>query len=96
VKTVEELAQMCKISVRSFNRKFKEAFGDSPYSWMLKQKSRVIKKRLADEKTSLKMIVKEYGFSSQAHLTVYCKKQFGETPSRLRKQLLLEARRMMP
>jgi AraC-like DNA-binding protein len=90
VKTVEELANMCKISVRSFNRKFNEYFGDSPYSWMLKQKSRHIKTRLADGKTTFGSIIKEYGFSSPAHFTTYCKKQFGESPSRLRKQLLSE------
>jgi AraC-like DNA-binding protein len=88
VKTVEELAAMCKLSVRSFNRKFNEFFGDSPYSWMLKQKSRHIKTRLADGKTTFGSIIKEYGFSSPAHFTTYCKKQFGESPSRLRKQLL--------
>ncbi|MDR1557491.1 MAG: AraC family transcriptional regulator [Tannerellaceae bacterium] len=91
VKTVEELANMCKISVRSFNRKFNEYFGDSPYSWMLKQKSRHIKTRLADGKTTFGSIIKEYGFSSPAHFTTYCKKQFGESPSKLRKQLLSES-----
>jgi AraC-like DNA-binding protein len=88
VKTVEELANMCKISVRSFNRKFNEYFNDSPYSWMLKQKSKHIKTRLADGKISFGTIIKEYGFSSPAHFTTYCKKQFGESPSKLRKQLL--------
>lgn len=91
VKTVEELAGMCKVSVRSFNRKFNESFGDSPYSWMLKQKSRHIKTRLADGKTTFGTIIKEYGFSSPAHFTTYCKKQFGENPSKLRKQLLTES-----
>jgi AraC-like DNA-binding protein len=91
VKTVEELANMCKISVRSFNRKFNEFFGDSPYSWILKQKSRHIKTRLADGKTTFGAIIKEYGFSSPAHFTTYCKKQFGQSPSKLRKQLLAES-----
>ncbi|MDR3142009.1 MAG: AraC family transcriptional regulator [Tannerellaceae bacterium] len=90
VKTVEELANMCKISVRSFNRKFNEYFEDSPYSWMLKQKSRHIRTRLANGRTSFGEIIKEYGFSSPAHFTTYCKKQFGQSPSKLRKQLMLE------
>ncbi|MDR2118246.1 MAG: AraC family transcriptional regulator [Tannerellaceae bacterium] len=88
VKTVEELAGLCKMSVRSFNRKFNEYFDDSPYSWMLKQKSRHIKTRLADGKIKFGAIIKEYGFSSPAHFTTYCKKQFGESPSNLRKKLL--------
>lgn len=90
VKTVEELANMCKMSVRSFNRKFNDYFEDSPYSWMLKQKSRHIKTKLADGKTSFGAIIKEYGFSSPAHFTTYCKKQFGLSPSKLRKQLIAE------
>jgi AraC-like DNA-binding protein len=90
VKTVEELANMCKMSVRSFNRKFNDYFSDSPYSWMLKQKSRHIKTRLADGKTTFGAIIKDYGFSSPAHFTTYCKKQFGQSPSKLRKQLLTE------
>jgi AraC-like DNA-binding protein len=90
VKTVEKLADMCKMSVRSFNRKFNDYFNDSPYSWMLKQKSRHIKTKLADGKTTFSTIIKEYGFSSPAHFTTYCKKQFGLSPSKLRKQLVAE------
>jgi AraC-like DNA-binding protein len=91
VKTVEELANMCKMSVRSFNRKFNDYFNDSPYSWMLKQKSRHIKTKLADGKTTFSTIIKDYGFSSPAHFTTYCKKQFGQSPSRLRKQLIADS-----
>lgn len=87
VKTVEELATMCKMSVRSFNRKFNDYFNDSPYSWMLKQRSRHIKSKLADSKISFGSLIKEYGFSSPAHFTTYCKKQFGQSPSTLRRQL---------
>lgn len=90
VKTVEELADLCHISVRSFNRKFNEYFGDSPYSWMLKQKSRHVKNRLADGKTPFSHIIKEFGFSSPAHFTTYCKKHFGNNPTKLRRQLVAE------
>lgn len=90
VKTVEELASLCQISVRSFNRKFNEHFGDSPYSWMLKQRSRHVKQRLADGKTSFSEIIKEFGFSSPAHFTTYCKKYFGHSPSNLRRMLRTE------
>jgi AraC-like DNA-binding protein len=91
VKTVEELASLCQMSARSFNRKFNDYFGDSPYSWILKQKARHIKTRLADAKISFSDIIREYGFSSPAHFTTYCKKQFGQNPSKLRKQLMVES-----
>jgi AraC-like DNA-binding protein len=79
------------MSARSFNRKFNDYFCDSPYSWILKQKARHIKTRLADTKISFSDIIREYGFSSPAHFTTYCKKQFGQNPSKLRKQLMVES-----
>jgi AraC-like DNA-binding protein len=90
VKTVEELAALCKMSPRSFNRKFNDYFGASPYSWIMKQKSRHIRTKLADIKVPFRTIIQEYGFSSPAHFTTYCKKQFGLSPSKLRKQLKTE------
>ncbi|MDR1161368.1 MAG: helix-turn-helix transcriptional regulator [Tannerellaceae bacterium] len=84
-KNVDELAQLCNLSVRSLTRKFKLYFGDSPYRWMLKQKAHHIKMVLVDKKIPMQQIIKEYGFSSPAHFTTYCKKHFGMTPSAYRK-----------
>jgi AraC-like DNA-binding protein len=84
VKNVEELATICNMSSRAFMRKFKTQFNDSPYRWILRQKAAYIKLLLADRKIPLTLIIKEYGFSSPAHFTTYCKKQFGETPSAFR------------
>lgn len=86
-KNVEELAQICNLSVRSLTRKFKVYFDDSPYRWMLKQKSHHVKEMLVDKKIPMQHIIKEYGFSSPAHFTTYCKKHFGMTPSAYRKEL---------
>ncbi|MDR1644894.1 MAG: AraC family transcriptional regulator [Tannerellaceae bacterium] len=86
-KNVEELAKLCDLSVRAFTRKFKMHFDDSPYRWILRQKANQIKILLADKKISLQAIIKEYGFSSPAHFTTYCKKQFGQTPSAYRNSL---------
>jgi AraC-like DNA-binding protein len=87
VKNVDELAQICNLSVRSLTRKFKLYFGDSPYRWMLKQKAHHIKMVLADKKIPMQQIIKEYGFSSPAHFTTYCRKHFEMTPSAYRKEL---------
>ncbi|MDR0430852.1 MAG: AraC family transcriptional regulator [Tannerellaceae bacterium] len=86
-KNVEELAQVCNLSIRSLTRKFKIYFDDSPYRWMLKQKSHHVRDMLADKKIPMQQIIKEYGFSSPAHFTTYCKKHFGMTPSAFRKEL---------
>jgi AraC-like DNA-binding protein len=86
-KNVEELAKLCDLSVRSFTRKFKQHFNNSPYCWILRQKANQIKILLADKKIPMQSIIKEYGFSSPAHFTTYCKKQFGLTPSVYRNSL---------
>jgi AraC-like DNA-binding protein len=86
-KSVEELAKLCDLSVRAFTRRFKTHFDDSPYRWILRQKANHIKILLADKKISMQAIIKEYGFSSPAHFTTYCKKQFGLTPSMYRNSL---------
>ncbi|GHV50681.1 transcription regulator [Bacteroidia bacterium] len=86
-KNVEELAQLCNLSIRAFTRKFKLQFNDSPYRWILRQKANQIKILLSDKKIPMQAIIKDYGFSSPAHFTTYCKKQFGSTPSSLRNTL---------
>lgn len=86
-KNVEELAKICNLSVRSLTRKFKQHFNESPYKWMLVQRSHHVKALLANKKIPMQQIIKQYGFSSPAHFTTYCKKQFGVTPSSLRREL---------
>jgi AraC-like DNA-binding protein len=80
-KNVDALAKLCNMSTRTFARRFKQYFNDSPYRWILKQRSSHIKMLLADSNISMHAIIKEYGFSSPAHFTTYCKRQFGVTPS---------------
>lgn len=92
VNTVQELAQKKGITLRLFNKLFKEAFNATPYQWMLEQKGEVIKERLSRREVPFTDIIEEFGFSSPSHFTVYCRKQFGETPSRLRKKLIRESR----
>lgn len=86
VKNISELASRFNCSERSFNRKFRTFFNDSPYNWMLKQKAKHIKGKLLDKSIPLSDIIKDFDFASPAHFTTYCKKQFGMNPSEFRKQ----------
>lgn len=85
VKTVEELAELYGCSLRSFNRKFKEFFDDSPYNWILRQRAKHIKAQLLTPGIEFTQIIKEFKFSSASHFSTYCKKQFGVTPREIRK-----------
>jgi AraC-like DNA-binding protein/mannose-6-phosphate isomerase-like protein (cupin superfamily) len=86
-RNIEDLAEKCNLSVRVFTRRFKSQFNDSPYRWMLRQRAKQIKVLLADKRIPMHSIVKDFGFSSPAHFTTYCKKQFGCTPSNFRNTL---------
>lgn len=83
-KTAEELANLCGYERTTFQRLFKEHFGQSPYQWILKQMSNHIYGKLLDKTIPIKQIVEDFGFSSQAHFTLYCKKYFKNTPSEVR------------
>lgn len=92
VKKVHELAEICCLSLSTFNRKFKLFFNDSPYQWMQKQKARHIQMKLRDPNIPICDIIEEFGFSSSGHFTTYCKIHFNMTPTQLRKKLMDEIR----
>ena len=85
VKTVQELASLCNLSLATFNRLFSENFRDAPYAWMQKQKAKLIANRLSNKEIALSEIIDEFDFSSAAHLTLFCKKYLEMTPSQYRK-----------
>jgi len=87
VKTVQELADICCLSLTTFNRKFKVFFKDSPYNWILKQKGKHILMKLRQSNIPICDIIEEYGFSSPGHFTSYCKTHFNMTPTQLRTKL---------
>lgn len=85
-KTVRNLAELCGYGERNFSRKFVNCFGVSPYKWMIKHTSKKVYELLKTNKT-FKDIMYECMFSSQAHLTKFCKKYLGGTPSSIRSEL---------
>lgn len=84
VKTVKEFASLCCVSERSFNRKFQHCFNQSPYQWIQDRKAELIREKISDLDLTFREIAIEFGFSSSAHLTCYCRKHFGTTPTGLR------------
>lgn len=80
-KTVQDLADICGYSVGGFKKVFKEIFNEPIYQWMQQQKAEHLKTRLIDKDVSLKVIVSEFGFSSPAHFTKFCKQWLGMTPT---------------
>ena len=80
-KGVPELIELCGYTVGGFKKMFKEVFGGSIYQWMLQQKAQKLRYRLTEDDVNLKALIDEFGFSSPAHFTKFCKKWLGKTPT---------------
>lgn len=81
-KSVQELAQICGYSMSGFKRVFKEIFNEPVYRWMLQQKAERLRVKLAEEDVNLKEVSDDFGFSSTAHFTKFCKQWLGATPTK--------------
>lgn len=71
--SVEELASRCNMSAKTLTRKFKEHFNTTPYQWLMLQKNKLIKIKLAQGE-SVQKIADEFDFPSVGHFVSYCKK----------------------
>lgn len=79
----DELARLTGMSVSDLARKFRTEFGESPYSWLLKQKNRRILTMLSFPTVRIKDIINEFNFSTPASFNRYCKVHFGCAPREL-------------
>ncbi|WP_297272509.1 helix-turn-helix transcriptional regulator [uncultured Bacteroides sp.] len=86
VSDVKELAAFAKMSLSTFNRRFKETFNETAQKWLLKRKSERLLRDIVMSELSFSEIAFKYKFSSPAYLTTFCKKNFGATPYVLREK----------
>ena len=85
--SVSDLALKCNMSLKTFTRRFKENFGETPYQWLLKQNIREIRLKLADPNIQIKDIAFEFGFASASHFSNFCKTQMNESPQSIREKI---------
>lgn len=92
MKGVKEFVDLSGMNLSTFNRKFKAHFKQSPYQWLIKQKSKHIYHALIATDQSLSSIAREFYFSDASHFNRYCKNLFGASPSEIRSQARLKRR----
>lgn len=90
MKGVKEFVNLSGMNVSTFIRKFKDHFGETPYQWMIKQKSKKILHELSTSSKSIADIMREYDFSDASHFNRYCKAFFGASPTELRNKIRRE------
>ncbi len=78
--TVESMAAQANMSVRGFQRKYKEMYGKSPIADLYDFRF-VRAKRLLDTGYSINHILNSCGFRSPQHFSTFFKKRSGMTPT---------------
>lgn len=85
--TLEQMAALANMSVRSFTRKYKQVYGKSPvadlYDFRFTRSKRLLKSGY-----SINYILKTTGFKSAQHFSAFFKQRAGVTPSEYRTFIL--------
>ena len=83
--TAGELAARCHQSETVFRERFKEEFGQPVAGWLRERRKEDILAMLSDTSIPLSDIAVRNGFQSLSTLSDYCRRNFGKSPSLLRK-----------
>ena len=76
------LAKCCNLSVRQFQRVFKETFGTNPQDYWMKLRLRSACELIGASKLSLSQIASQLGFHDQSNFTKHFRHHTGKTPRR--------------
>ena len=75
-----KISRACGMSVRAFERQFREAYNCSPHAYIRQLRVRLSCQTLVFSKHSLASVAAEYGFSDQSHFTREFRLTMGMTP----------------
>ncbi len=82
--SIAEMSRVANLSPSHFAGVFKAAMGETPYQYILRRRAQSAHDLIAGTHEPLSRIAHKAGFSSQAHMNLVIKRQFGATPSMLR------------
>jgi len=87
---VDKLAEEVSLSVSHFGRAFKESFGDTPHTYIIRLRLELAQKLMLTTDLPLSLIAPACGFADQAHLSRHFRRRLAETPSVWRRRNLTE------
>lgn len=85
---IKDVARNCGMSEYHFSRTFKQAFGLSPYSYIIDNRLEEAYKMIVNENKSIAESAFECGFNDMSHFTRYFKKKYKYLPSKAKKYSL--------
>ena len=83
--TLSDLAQQAQLSEYHFAHMFKQSMQIPPHQYVMQRRLELAHQALQQTKASMMDISEQYGFSSSSHFSNRFKKQFGYSPSQMRK-----------
>ena len=83
---VQEFARKASLSLRTFNRRFKETFHVTAQQWLLDRRSERVLQDIKKSDMTFNEIAEKYNFSSPSYFSAFCKKRYGKTANDLRKE----------
>ncbi len=83
---MSDLARMVGMSVRQFNRKFREVFGTNPTRFLIKTRIQAACEQIQQTDLSIGEIAIEFGFYDQSSFTQHFRRHVGMTPLQYRKR----------
>lgn len=83
---LNELADICRMSLSTFKRRFKRTFHSPAHSWIAARKAHFIYSEIINTKKTFVEIAGQFNISSSAYLTAFCKQHFGITPQEIRRR----------
>jgi AraC-like DNA-binding protein len=78
--TNDDLARVCGLSVRAFERQFQAAYNVSPHDYIRQLRVRMSCSALVFSRKSLAEVATEFGFADQSHFTKEFRRFMAETP----------------
>lgn len=84
ISDVKTFAIQAKMSLATFQRKFKQEFGRPVSQWLTERRAERLLRELRNTDKNLSTIAQEMNFSSLNYLCVFCRQHFGMKPSEVR------------
>lgn len=85
--TAADMARHCNMSLRSFHRKFREAYGVTPRKYLQLKRVEAVRRLLGESRRSVAQILADVGISDATSFRRVFQRELGQSPAGLRRQL---------
>jgi len=83
---VTKFAGLLGMGRKSFDKRFREEFGESPAQWMIREKVKRLRIYLAKPGVTVTDAMDEFFFDSSGHFNRFCHQHFNMTPGKMIKE----------